>query len=136
MGCETNGRSLNVERISGATGFTLSDAVVIEGTGRWIHVSGQIARGAGEKPLKGDLGAQANVCFDQIDEVLRACDGSLADVARITAYVTSLDDYAAYNRVRGERFASSPPASTTVQVAGLLGEGALIEIDAVAFVAA
>jgi 2-iminobutanoate/2-iminopropanoate deaminase len=125
---------LTHQRVSGGAGFTLSDAVVIEGAGRWIHISGQTAHGAGEKPLKGDLGAQARACFDQIETAMRACGGSLADVARITAYVTDLDDYAAYNLVRGERFAGSLPASTTVQVAGLLGEGALIEIDAVAFV--
>jgi enamine deaminase RidA (YjgF/YER057c/UK114 family) len=51
----------------------------------------------------------------------------------VTAWLTSLDEYAEYNRVRGERFGSNLPASAAVQVAGLL-RGALIEIDAIAFV--
>ena len=43
------------------------------------------------------------------------------------------DEYGDYNRVRGERFGANLPASAAVQVAGLL-RGALIEIDAVAFI--
>jgi len=64
---------------------------------------------------------------------LRAVGGSLEHVVRITAWLTSLDEYGEYNRVRGERFGASLPASAAVQVAGLL-RGALIEIDAVAFI--
>ena len=41
---------------------------------------------------------------------------------------------AAYGRVRGERFPGHLPASTAVGVAGLIG-GALVEIDAIAFIA-
>jgi 2-iminobutanoate/2-iminopropanoate deaminase len=59
--------------------------------------------------------------------------GSLAHVVRVTAWLTSLDEYGEYNRVRGERFGTNLPASAAVQVAGLL-RGALIEIDAVAFI--
>jgi 2-iminobutanoate/2-iminopropanoate deaminase len=55
-------------------------------------------------------------------------------VVRITVYLTGLDDYAEFSRVRAERFGDSLPASAAVQVAGLL-LGALVEIEAVAFVA-
>ena len=65
--------------------------------------------------------------------LLCAVGGSLADVVRITAWLTSLDEYREYSRVRGERFGKNLPASAAVQVAGLL-QGALIEIDAVAFI--
>jgi enamine deaminase RidA (YjgF/YER057c/UK114 family) len=121
-------------RVPGPAGFSLSDAVAIDVPGTWIHVSGQVARDADREDLQGDLAAQAHACFDQIAAALERCGASLEHVVRISAYVTTFENYAAYNGVRATRFAGAPPASTTVQVAGLLGDGALIEIDAVAFV--
>ena len=91
-----------------------------------MYVSGNLAPG-------GSLAEQANGCFDRIEEALRAVGGSLEHVVRITAWLTRLDGYREYNRVRGERFKANLPASAAVQVAGLL-QGALIEIDAVAFI--
>jgi 2-iminobutanoate/2-iminopropanoate deaminase len=79
------------------------------------------------------MAEQANGCIDQIEGALRAVGGSLEHVVRITAWLTRLDDYGEYSRVRGERFGAHLPASAAVQVAGLL-RGALIEIDAVAFI--
>jgi enamine deaminase RidA (YjgF/YER057c/UK114 family) len=49
------------------------------------------------------------------------------------AYLTSLDDDDDYSRVRGERFPGHLPASTAVGVAGLI-DGALVEMDAIAFI--
>ncbi len=57
----------------------------------------------------------------------------LAHVVRITAYLTSLDDFGQLADLRTRRFAGGMPASTALQVAGLL-RGALVEINAVAFV--
>jgi 2-iminobutanoate/2-iminopropanoate deaminase len=117
---------MSIERVPGAGGATFSRAVAVSGTGKTIYVSGTISP-------KGSMAEQANGCIDQIEAALRAAGGSLEHVVRITAWLTSLDEYAEYNRVRGERFASNLPASAAVQVAGLL-RGALIEIDAVAFI--
>ena len=94
--------------------------------GRTVYVSGNIS-------ARGSMAEQANGCIDEIEAALRAVGGSLEHVVRITAWLTSLDQYAEYNRVRGERFGANLPASAAVQVAGLL-RGALIEIDAIAFI--
>ena len=117
---------MGIERVPVAGAATYSKAVVVRGAGRTVYVSGNIASG-------GSLAEQANGCIDQIDEALRAVGGSLEHVVRITAWLTRLDEYGEYNRVRGERFGAHLPASAAVQVAGLL-RGALIEIDAVAFI--
>lgn len=117
---------MGIERIPGAPGASYSKAVVVGGTGRTVYVSGHLAPGR-------SLAEQTNGCFDQIEAALRAVGGSLEHVVRITAWLTSLDGYAEYARVRGERFGTNLPASAAVQVAGLL-QGALIEIDAVAFI--
>jgi 2-iminobutanoate/2-iminopropanoate deaminase len=117
---------MSIERVPGARGASFSKAVAVSGAGRTVYVSGHIAPG-------GSMAEQTNGCFDQIEAALRAVGGSLDHVVRITAWLTSLDEYADYARVRGERFGAHLPASAAVQVAGLL-HGALIEIDAVAFI--
>ena len=117
---------MGIKRVSGARGASFSKAVEVSGTGRTVYVSGHLAPGR-------SMAEQTNGCFDQIEAALRAVGGSLEHVVRITAWLTSLDEYAQYARVRGERFGANLPSSAAVQVAGLL-QGALIEIDAVAFI--
>lgn len=117
---------MSIERVPGARGASFSKAVAVSGAGRTVYVSGHIA------PDR-SMAEQTNGCFDQIEAALRAVGGSLEHIVRITAWLTSLDEYAEYARVRGERFGPNLPASAAVQVAGLL-HGALIEIDAVAFI--
>lgn len=117
---------MGIKRIPGAHRASFSKAVEVSGPGRTVYVSGHLAPGR-------SMAEQTNGCFDQIEAALWAVGGSLEHVVRITAWLTSLDEYAEYARVRGERFAANLPASAAVQVAGLL-QGALIEIDAVAFI--
>ena len=117
---------MGIQRVPGAKGASFSKAVAVSGAGRTVYVSGHLAPGR-------SIAEQTNGCFDQIEAALKAVGGSLEHVVRITAWLTSLDEYAQYARVRGERFGAHLPASAAVQVAGLL-QGALIEIDAVAFI--
>ena len=117
---------MSVQRVPGTGTATFSKAVAVSGPGRTVYVSGNISP-------RGSMAEQANGCIDEIEAALHAVGGSLEHVVRITAWLTSLEEYGEYNRVRGERFASSLPASAAVQVAGLL-RGALIEIDAIAFI--
>ena len=117
---------MSIERVPGARGASFSKAVAVSGAGRTVYVSGHIAPGR-------SMAEQTNGCFDQIEVAIRAVGGSLEHVVRITAWLTSLDEYAEYARVRGERFGANLPASAAVQVAGLLHD-ALIEVDAVAFI--
>ena len=117
---------MGIERMAGKGRATFSKAVTVSGAGKTVYVSGNISP-------EGSLCEQANGCFDQIEGALKAAGGSMEHVVRITAWLTSLDEYAEYDRVRGERFGATLPASAAVQVAGLL-RGALIEIDAIAFI--
>jgi enamine deaminase RidA (YjgF/YER057c/UK114 family) len=117
---------MSIERVPGAGSASFSKAVVVSGAGRTVYISGNISP-------RGSMADQANGCIDEIEAALRAVGGSLEHVVRITAWLTSLDQYGEYNRVRGERFGAALPASAAVQVAGLL-RGALIEIDAVGFI--
>ena len=117
---------MSVERVPGSGSATFSKAVAVGGAGRTVYVSGNISPA-------GSMAEQANGCIDQIEAALRAVGGSLEHVVRVTAWLTRLEEYGEYNRVCGERFSGKLPASAAVQVAGLL-RGALIEIDAIAFI--
>jgi len=123
---------LAIERTPAATGWSFSDVVSVSGPGRWLHVAGQVAFDSNGE-VHGSVGEQAHGCFDHIEAVLARAGAGLEHVVRITAYLTDLTDYAAFSAARAERFGVNLPASSAVQVAGLL-VGASVEVDAVAFV--
>lgn len=116
-----------------AIGF--ADAVSTSGAGRMIHVSGNVGIDDDWKVVPGGMGAEARATFASIERALKLAGAEMSHIIKINAYVTSLDDYGEYAKVRNELFGDALPASATVQVAGLL-LGAQIEIDAVAFVPA
>lgn len=124
---------MSIERLTMHPASGFSDAVTTSGPGRVIHVSGNVGFGADGKVVAGGMEAEARATFDNIERVLAAAGADMSHVVKINAFVTSLDEYPAYAAVRAERFGVELPASSTVQVAGLL-VGAHIEIDAVAFV--
>ncbi len=124
---------MSIERLTTNPASGFSDAVSTVGPGRMIHVAGNVGFGSDGKVVAGGMGAEARATFDNIERTLEQAGASMSDVVKITAFVTSLDDYAEYAGARAERFGEELPASATVQVAGLL-VGAHIEIDAVAFV--
>jgi 2-iminobutanoate/2-iminopropanoate deaminase len=123
---------VGIDRTPSAIGWSFSDVVSVSGPGRWLHVSGQVAFDENGE-VHGSVGEQAHGCFDQIAAVLAGAGAGLGHVVRITAYLTDLTDYAEFSAARAERFGSNLPASSAVQVAGLL-VGAAVEVDAVAFV--
>lgn len=110
-----------------------SDAVTTSGPGRVIHVSGNVGFGDDGKVVSGGMGAEARATFANIERTLKAAGAEMSHIVKINAFVTNLDSYSEYARVRSEVFGDELPASATVQVAGLL-VGAQIEIDAIAFV--
>jgi 2-iminobutanoate/2-iminopropanoate deaminase len=123
---------MSIERIPSSFAPTsFADAVAVAGPGRWIHVAGQVGMDADGK-VEGDLAAQTHATLDHVERVLAKAGATLADVVKITVYLTSLDDYGAFSAVRSERFGEVLPASAAVQVAGLL-LGAEVEIEALAF---
>lgn len=122
------------DRVANPFSSGFSDAVSVPlGPVSLVFISGQVGNDASAVVTAADFAEEVRCCFANIGRALEKAGGSFADVVRITAYMTSLDDYATYARVRGEVFPSAPPASATVQVAGLLAN-ARIEIDAFAAV--
>jgi 2-iminobutanoate/2-iminopropanoate deaminase len=80
----------------------------------------------------GDVARQAGFIFATLAKILSSVGSDAADVARITIFLVDLADRAALGLVRQQFFGVYRPASTLVQVAGLIGEGTLLEIEAIA----
>lgn len=106
--------------------------VVSSAPGRLVWVSGQLGVGVDGRVVDG-WEAQTRLAFENIGRALRAAGAGWPDVVKITVFVVNLDGLATVRAVRDEFVdVEKPPASSLVQVAGLVRPGALIEIEAVA----
>ena len=102
-------------------------------------VSGDLVFTSGQIPLdpktqemvKGDVRAQAERVMENLRGVLEAAGASFGQVVKTTIFLADLADFAVVNEVYGKRFAGSPPARSTVQVAAL-PKGARVEIEMIA----
>jgi enamine deaminase RidA (YjgF/YER057c/UK114 family) len=56
----------------------------------------------------------------------------MEDISKCTVILTDVKDFLAMNGVYRELFPTNPPPRTTVAVAGLVVEGAVIEIECIA----
>jgi 2-iminobutanoate/2-iminopropanoate deaminase len=124
-----------VERQAGPARLSFSNSLRVQGpSGTWVYVSGQFGTDEAGAITPGGLAAESKAALGNVLKAVQEAGGTAADVVKITAFLTSLDDYQRYNEVRREVFGSNLPASTAVAVAGLILTTATIEIDAVAFV--
>jgi enamine deaminase RidA (YjgF/YER057c/UK114 family) len=98
-----------------------------------VHVAGQVAWGAdGEVVGEGDARRQADQVFANLGRVLAEAGCGLADVVKLTCYLTDPAHFAGYAAAKAEVFGTEAPASTTVVVAALLDPRLSIEVEAVA----
>lgn len=103
--------------------------------GNLVFVSGQVAADEnGELVGRGDARAQADQCFRNVEAALKAAGATLDDVAKITCFLVSLDDYAAYAAARLAVFPENGPASSTVMNTHLVSPDYLVEVEAIAVV--
>lgn len=82
-----------------------------------------------------DVKGQARRAFEIILAAIDALGGKAADVVRTRIYVTDISRWKEVGEVHGEIFGQIRPATTMVQVAKLIDDSALIEIEADAVVA-
>lgn len=104
--------------------------------GGFVFVSGQLPIPPnGVKDATLSIGRQTQLTLENVQHALSAAGAKLTDVVKVTAYLTSEDDWAAFNDVYAAFFGEHRPARAAVPVAEL-HYGFKIEIEAVAFVGA
>jgi len=103
--------------------------------GNLVFVSGQAGRNPVTGHLATDVESQTEQTLRNIANILEAAGSSLQHVIRCGVFLVDMGEFQKMNGVYARVFGNHRPARTTVQVAGLPGEGLLVEIDAVATVA-
>jgi 2-iminobutanoate/2-iminopropanoate deaminase len=96
------------------------------------YLAGMTARGGAEL----DEYAQAKAIFTKIRHLLEAAGGGMADVVKVTIFVTDISQREKVWQARREFFSGNFPASTLVQVAALADPSLKVEIEAVAHIRA
>jgi aryl-alcohol dehydrogenase-like predicted oxidoreductase/enamine deaminase RidA (YjgF/YER057c/UK114 family) len=120
---------------SGSVWEPLAGYARAQRVGDRILVSGTTAtHGQGQLVGAGDAAVQATYVLDKIAASIAALGGSLRDVVRTRVYLPDLDDWQAVSAVHGRYFGDIRPANTLLQVAGLVGQGYKVEIEAEAVV--
>lgn len=100
-------------------------------TDTMVYCSGQIPLTPAGEFVDGDVTAQTEQVFANIQGVLAAAGSSLDKVVKVTVFLQDMNDFAAMNAVYGKYFTSNPPARSTVQVARLPRD-AKVEIEVTA----
>ena len=102
---------------------------------RLIFVSGQGATDPATGTLVAtDVEAQTEQCLKNVAAILEAAGSSLQHVLRCGVFLIDMQEFHGMNGVYQRVFGDHRPARTTIQAAGLPGEGLRVEIDAVAYV--
>ena len=121
----------NPPALSAPTGYT--HIVEVTGPNKTIYISGQIAFDKDGKLVgAGDMQAQAEQVFKNLEAALTAAGAKFSDVVKMNSYITDMSRIQAVRDVRARYFKDSLPASTFVQVAGLVRPDLLLEIEVVA----
>lgn len=104
-------------------GLRAGDFIFVSGQGPLDPVTGKIV---GET-----IEEQTARTLENIKAILEAGGATMADVVKVTAHLTDLSNFAAYNKVYATYFPDPKPVRTTV---GSQLLGMLVEIDAIAYV--
>ncbi len=96
-----------------------------------IYVTGTTATDEhGEVVGVGDAYAQTRQALRNIEKVLQRAGATLADVVRTRIYVTDISQWEAIGKAHFEFLGEVRPATTMVEVKGLIDPRMLVEIEA------
>ena len=123
----------NPPTLSKPTGYT--HIVEVNGPGKTIYISGQIALDKDGKVVgAGDMKAQAEQVFKNLETALAAAGAKFSDVVKMNTYITDMAQAPAVREVRARYFGDTAPASTLVQVVHLARPELMLEIEVIAAV--
>ena len=99
--------------------------------GQFLFISGQLPiNPADGKMVDGDITERAKQIFQNISAITESAGGSIADVVKITLFLTDMGDFQQVNEVYSQCFKSPYPARSAIQVSAL-PLGSNIEAEAI-----
>ncbi|MCC7230831.1 MAG: RidA family protein, partial [Fimbriimonadaceae bacterium] len=90
----------------------------VRAEGKFLFCSGQIPLTPSGELVSGDVKIQATQCMENIKGLLGSAGLNMGHVAKTTIFLSSMDHFAAVNEIYGSYFEGTPPARSTVAVAG------------------
>lgn len=125
---------INPESLGAPQGY--SNGVLTEAGGRLLFVAGQVAWNQQQRIVSSDLVEQFDRALANVIAILTEAGGRPDQIARLNIYVIDKNEYRARMKEIGERYRARMgkhfPAMALVEVAGLLEDGAKIEIEGTA----
>ena len=101
--------------------------------GDYIFVSGCTSVAGAEFVHPGDAYEQTVQAISNVASALEELGAGLADVVRTRLFVTDISRWQEYGRAHGEAFSDVLPATSMIQVSGLIDARMLVEVEAVAY---
>ncbi|MFK7863442.1 MAG: RidA family protein [Pseudohongiellaceae bacterium] len=99
--------------------------------GNTVFLSGQIPLVPETmEVVEGGIEAQTHQVFTNLIAVTKAAGGSLENLAKLTIFLTDLNDFAVVNGIMAEYFSEPYPARATIEVSAL-PKGVIVEIEAI-----
>ncbi|PXX41582.1 RidA family protein [Undibacterium pigrum] len=109
--------------------YLLSQAIKF---GNLLFVSGQAGAGEDGKIVAGGFRAQGEQAFANLRRALEAGGSGLADVIKVTIFVTDMGNFKEVVELRRQFFTAPYPADTIAEIKALYDPAAMIEIEAIA----
>jgi 2-iminobutanoate/2-iminopropanoate deaminase len=101
--------------------------------GDHIWLSGMVGVSA-DGSMPEDTAEQFQIALDTIDRCLRHAGGRPDQVVKVLVFMTDITERAAINPARIAYFGEHKPASSLVEVSGLVDPRMKVEIEAVAYI--
>ena len=99
--------------------------------GKLVAVSGTAASDASGKAVaKGDAYGQTVFCIKKIESALKELGYSLSDVVRTRIFTTDISRWQEIGKAHGKFFGKIKPATSMIEVKGLIDPDMLVEIEA------
>lgn len=102
--------------------------------GDLVFISGQAGAGDDGRIVDGGFNAQGEQAFANLERALVAGGSSLADVVKVTIFVTDMGKFEEVVALRRKFFTAPYPADTICEIKALYTPEAMIEIEAIAAV--
>lgn len=103
--------------------------------GKTIYISGTTATNeSGEIVGKNDPYKQTVQAIENIKKALTHFNANLSHIVRTRMFVTNIDYWESYGKAHGEFFKDIRPATSMIEIKGLIDPDMLIEIEAEAVI--